>query len=124
VGPSGSGKSSCVSLIERFYKPDKGEILIDGIPVNDYNHKFIHRVIALVGQEPILYARKIGENIAYGLDQEVTQEQIINAAKMANAHNFIMEASKEYDTECGERGAQLSGGKNFWKIKFLNFSSF
>ena len=57
-----------------------------------------------------MYARKISENIAYGLDQEVSQEQIINAAKMANAHNFIMEASKEYDTECGERGAQLSGG--------------
>jgi ATP-binding cassette subfamily B (MDR/TAP) protein 9 len=99
-----------VSLLERFYKPDKGEILVDGIAISDYNHKFIHRVIALVGQEPVLYARKISENIAYGLDQEVTQEQIINAAKMANAHNFIMEASKEYDTECGERGAQLSGG--------------
>lgn len=59
VGPSGSGKSSCINLLERFYKPDKGEILIDGISLFDYNHKYIHRVIALVGQEPILYAKKI-----------------------------------------------------------------
>ena len=111
VGPSGSGKSSCVALLERFYKPDKGEILIDGIPVSDYNHKFIHRVIALVGQEPVLYARKIGENIAYGLDQDFSEEHIENAAKMANAHTFIMETTKQYDTECGERGIQLSGGQ-------------
>ena len=109
VGPSGSGKSSCVSLLERFYKPDKGEILIDGIPVNDYNHKFIHRVIALVGQEPVLYARKISENIAYGLEEDFTFEKIEEASKMANAHNFIVDTPKKYDTECGERGIQLSG---------------
>ncbi len=111
VGPSGSGKSSCVALLERFYKPDKGEILVDGIRINDYNHKYIHRVIALVGQEPVLYARKIKENIAYGLEDELENEHIINAAKMANAHNFIMEAPKQYETECGERGTQLSGGQ-------------
>lgn len=111
VGPSGSGKSSCVGLLERFYKPDKGEILIDGIPIGDYNHKYIHKVIALVGQEPVLYARNIKENIAYGLEDELEEEQIINAAKMANAHNFIMETTHQYDTECGERGTQLSGGQ-------------
>ena len=111
VGPSGSGKSSCVSLLERFYKPDKGEILIDGIPISHYNHKFIHRAIALVGQEPVLYARKISENIAYGLDEEVKEEQIVNAAQMANAHDFVMDTKKMYQTECGERGVQLSGGQ-------------
>lgn len=112
VGPSGSGKSSCISLLERFYKPDKGEILIDGIPIADYNHKYIHRVIALVGQEPVLYARKIKQNIAYGLEEDFYEdEQVINAAKMANAHNFISEAPQQYDTECGERGTQLSGGQ-------------
>jgi ATP-binding cassette subfamily B (MDR/TAP) protein 9 len=111
VGPSGSGKSSCVALLERFYKPDKGEILIDGIPIGDYNHKSIHRVIALVGQEPVLYARQIKENIAYGMEDEYEHEQVVNAARMANAHNFIMEQPQGYDTECGERGTQLSGGQ-------------
>lgn len=114
VGPSGSGKSSIVSLIERFYRPDKGEILVDGIPISDYNHKFIHRAIALVGQEPVLYARKIKENIAYGLDNEYFEDlenRVISSAKMANAHTFIMETPKQYDTECGEKGTQLSGGQ-------------
>nr|QUF59444.1 ATP-binding cassette transporter Abcb9 [Brachionus angularis] len=112
VGPSGSGKSSCISLLERFYKPDKGEILIDGIPIMDYNHKYIHRVIALVGQEPVLYAKKIKENISYGLDlEECSDDRIENAAKMANAHGFIMETPEQYETECGERGTQLSGGQ-------------
>jgi ATP-binding cassette subfamily B (MDR/TAP) protein 9 len=112
VGPSGSGKSSCVNLIENFYKPDKGQILIDGVPVSDYNHKFLHKAMALVGQEPVLYARAIGHNIAYGLDEnEATQERIEVAARMANAHEFVSETSKKYETECGERGIQLSGGQ-------------
>ena len=112
VGPSGSGKSSCVNLIENFYKPDEGDILIDGVSVRDYNHKFIHRAMSLVGQEPVLYARKIGDNIAYGLEEsEATQEQIERAARMANAHDFVSDTSKKYDTECGERGVQLSGGQ-------------
>jgi ATP-binding cassette subfamily B (MDR/TAP) protein 9 len=104
VGPSGSGKSSCINLLERFYKPDRGEILIDGISLFDYNHKYIHRVIALVGQEPVLYAKMIKDNIAYGLDDECSEEDVINAAKMANAYNFIMETADGFKTECGERG--------------------
>lgn len=132
VGPSGSGKSSCISLLERFYKPDRGEILIDGIPLTDYNHKYIHRVISLVGQEPVLYARKIRENIAYGMDNEIEDSQVlesrvIESAKMANAHTFILETPSGYDTECGERGAQLSGGQKqriaiavFFRIKTLS----
>ena len=70
--------------------------------------------IALVGQEPVLYARKIRDNIAYGLkedEEDYLEEKVVNAAKMANAHNFIMETSHQYDTECGERGTQLSGGQ-------------
>ena len=68
--------------------------------------------IALVGQEPVLYGRNIKANIAYGLDDEcIEEEQIINSAKMANAHNFIMETAQQYRTDCGERGTQLSGGQ-------------
>lgn len=105
VGPSGSGKSSCINLLERFYKPDRGEIFIDGVSLFEYNHKYIHRTIALVGQEPVLYAKKIKENIAYGLDdEECSDEEIINAARMANAYNFIMETPNQFDTDCGERG--------------------
>lgn len=105
VGPSGSGKSSCINLLERFYKPDRGEILVDGVSLFEYNHKYIHRVIALVGQEPVLYAKKIKENIAYGLDdKECSELDIANAARMANAYNFIMETPHQFDTECGERG--------------------
>ncbi|CAF0729488.1 unnamed protein product [Brachionus calyciflorus] len=113
VGPSGSGKSSCIGLLERFYKPDSGHIYIDNIPIEDYDHKYIHKAIALVGQEPVLYAKKIKENIAYGLEDEdeCSMEMIENAAKMANAHNFIIQQPLQYDTECGERGAQLSGGQ-------------
>jgi len=86
--------------------------LIDGLPLSDFNHKFIHRVIALVGQEPVLYARSISENISYGLDEDdYSLEKVINAARMANAHTFIMETPKQYETECGERGTQLSGGQ-------------
>lgn len=105
VGPSGSGKSSCINLLERFYKPDRGEILVDGVSLFDYDHKYIHRVIALVGQEPVLYAKKIKENIAYGLEEdEFSDEDVFNAARMANAYNFIMETPDQFDTECGERG--------------------
>ncbi|RNA06435.1 ATP-binding cassette sub-family B member 9 isoform X1 [Brachionus plicatilis] len=112
VGPSGSGKSSCIALLERFYRPERGDVLIDNVSISDYNHKYIHRAIALVGQEPVLYAKRIRENIAYGLDEEEWEfEQIQRAARMANAHNFIVQQPLQYDTECGERGAQLSGGQ-------------
>lgn len=106
VGPSGSGKSSCINLLERFYKPDHGEILVDGVSLFEYDHKYIHRVMALVGQEPVLYAKRIKENIAYGLDEdECSYEDVLNAARMANAYNFIMETPNQFDTECGERGS-------------------
>ncbi|EJD75434.1 ABC transporter, variant [Loa loa] len=110
VGPSGGGKSSIVSLIEHFYECDKGCVLIDGNPVADYDHEYIHQKIALVAQDPILYEGTVRDNIIYGCDW-ATEDDVLNAAKIANAHNFIMETEKQYDTNCGERGIQLSGGQ-------------
>ncbi|XP_041457651.1 ATP-binding cassette sub-family B member 9-like [Lytechinus variegatus] len=110
VGPSGGGKSSCISLIEHFYEPSSGEVLIDGRNVKEYDHAFLHQKIALVGQEPVLYARSIQDNISYSL-QDCSTESIESAAKQANAHNFIMHLRKGYKTETGEKGLQLSGGQ-------------
>eukprot|EP00057_Strongylocentrotus_purpuratus_P004780 XP_003729437.1 PREDICTED: ATP-binding cassette sub-family B member 9 isoform X1 [Strongylocentrotus purpuratus] len=110
VGPSGGGKSSCIGLIEHFYEPTSGEVLIDGRNVKDYDHAFLHQKIALVGQEPVLYARSIHDNISYSL-QDCSKERIESAAKQANAHNFIVHLKKGYQTETGEKGLQLSGGQ-------------
>uniref|UniRef100_A0A0R3RVW7 ATP-binding cassette sub-family B member 9 n=1 Tax=Elaeophora elaphi TaxID=1147741 RepID=A0A0R3RVW7_9BILA len=110
VGPSGGGKSSIVSLIEHFYECDKGCVLIDGNPVAEYDHEYIHQKIALVAQDPILYEGTVRDNIVYGCDW-ATEEDVLNAAKIANAHNFIMETEKQYETNCGEKGIQLSGGQ-------------
>ncbi|VDD91923.1 unnamed protein product [Enterobius vermicularis] len=110
VGPSGSGKSSCIALLEHFYSVNEGDVLVDGIPIEDYDHYFIHQKIALVGQEPVLFARSVSENIAYGLTQVVHQD-IINAAQMANAHKFIMDNVEGYSRNVGEQGSQMSGGQ-------------
>mmetsp|Transcript_20583 Transcript_20583/g.59736 ORF Transcript_20583/g.59736 Transcript_20583/m.59736 type:complete len:1251 (-) Transcript_20583:552-4304(-) len=111
VGPSGSGKSSVVGLIERFYDPRSGAISLDGNDLRDLNVKWLRRQIGLVSQEPVLFARSIKENIAYGCRGNVSQEEIENAAKLANAHDFIMGFQHGYETEVGDRGAQLSGGQ-------------
>nr|CAD2127669.1 unnamed protein product [Meloidogyne enterolobii] len=110
VGPSGSGKSSCIALLENFYSPNGGKVLIDGIPVCDYEHHYIHEKIALVGQEPVLFARSISENVAYGLDKCTTVD-VVEAAKMANAHSFIIQTREQYQTNVGEKGSQMSGGQ-------------
>ncbi|XP_054906679.1 ATP-binding cassette sub-family B member 9 [Poeciliopsis prolifica] len=110
VGPSGSGKSSCVSLLENFYLPQRGQVLLDGKPVNEFQHDYLHSKIALVGQEPVLFARTIKENISYGLS-DVTMETVVQAATKANAHDFITNLPKGYDTSVGEKGLQLSGGQ-------------
>ncbi|GMT10824.1 hypothetical protein PFISCL1PPCAC_2121, partial [Pristionchus fissidentatus] len=109
VGPSGGGKSTIVSLLERFYDPEEGEIRLDGVPIREYNYEYYHKMIALVAQEPILYDCSIRENISYGCD--ATEEEIIEAAKTANAHNFVMGLEKGYETRCGEKGTQMSGGQ-------------
>eukprot|EP00057_Strongylocentrotus_purpuratus_P009686 XP_011664160.1 PREDICTED: ATP-binding cassette sub-family B member 9 [Strongylocentrotus purpuratus] len=113
VGPSGGGKSSCINLIEHFYEPTSGEVLIDGRNVKDYDHAFLHQKIALVGQEPVLYARSIHDNISYSL-QDCSKERIESAAKQANAHNFIVHLKKGYQTQTGEKGLQLSGNDHFY----------
>ncbi|XP_078410686.1 ABC-type oligopeptide transporter ABCB9-like isoform X1 [Cetorhinus maximus] len=110
VGVSGSGKSSCVQLIENFYTPQAGKILLDDRSVEDYDYKYIHSKVAMVGQEPVLFARSIRENISYGL-QDCSMDLIIQASKTANAHEFITELKDGYDTEAGEKGTKLSGGQ-------------
>uniref|UniRef100_A0A7E4UMG2 ABC-type antigen peptide transporter n=1 Tax=Panagrellus redivivus TaxID=6233 RepID=A0A7E4UMG2_PANRE len=110
VGPSGGGKSSCIAMLEHFYEPHFGDVLLDGISVRDYDHKFLHTAVALVGQEPVLYARSVRENIAYGMDY-CSEEAIQRAAKHANAHAFIMDTTDQYETDVGEKGSQMSGGQ-------------
>ncbi|XP_029514058.1 antigen peptide transporter 2-like [Oncorhynchus nerka] len=110
VGPSGGGKSTCVSLLERFYQPQQGEILLDGLPLQSYQHHYLHRKIAMVGQEPVLFSGSVKDNIAYGL-ADCSMERVQEAARRANAHSFISQLEKGYDTDVGERGGQLSGGE-------------
>nr|XP_004573097.2 antigen peptide transporter 2 [Maylandia zebra] len=107
VGPSGEGKSTCVSLLERFYEPQEGEILLDGKLLKYYDHCFLHKKIALVNQEPVLFSGTIRQNIEYGL-KGCSLDEIKEAAVKANAHDFIMQLEKGYDTEVGEGGGQLS----------------
>ncbi|XP_029961299.1 ABC-type oligopeptide transporter ABCB9 [Salarias fasciatus] len=111
VGPSGSGKSSCVGLLENFYLPQQGQVLLDGKPVNTYQHEYLHSKVALVGQEPVLFARTVQENIAYGLTDAPSEEAVLEAATKANAHHFISTLPKGYQTSVGEKGTQLSGGQ-------------
>lgn len=96
--------------MERFYDPSSGSILLDGTDLRDLNIQWLRDQIGLVSQEPVLFARSIKENIAYGLPG-ATDEQIIAVAKSANAHDFISKFPQGYDTQVGDRGAQLSGGQ-------------
>ena len=110
VGPSGCGKSTTVQLIQRFYDPDEGAVLLDGKDIRDLNLRWLRRNIGVVSQEPVLFATTIAENIRYGREG-VTEEEIVAAAKAANAHDFIMTLPDKYETLVGERGAQMSGGQ-------------
>ena len=113
VGGSGGGKSSIVKLIERFYEPASGDILIDEINLADINLDWFHKHCAIVSQEPVLFARSIRENIIYGIDSRdmPSEAEIIEAAKKANAHAFIESLPERYETQVGEKGVQLSGGQ-------------
>ncbi|WMV55923.1 hypothetical protein MTR67_049308 [Solanum verrucosum] len=110
VGGSGSGKSTIISLIERFYDPQSGEIFIDGRNLKDFQVKWIRQKIALVSQEPTLFSTSIKENVAYGKDG-ATKEEIEAAIEIANASKFINRLPKGIETNVGERGTQLSGGQ-------------
>jgi len=109
-GPSGGGKSTVISLLEIFYVPASGKILIDGHDITTFNLKWYRQQIALVSQEPILFATSIADNIKYG-KEDATEAEIIEAAKTANAHNFISALTDGYKTQCGEKGLQMSGGQ-------------
>lgn len=110
VGPTGSGKSSLISLIPRFYDPSSGRVLIDDIDVRDYELIGLRRKIGLVFQTSLLFSTTVAENIAYGRP-DASLEEIIAAARAAQAHEFILELPEGYDTVLGERGVTLSGGQ-------------
>ncbi len=110
VGKSGAGKSTTINLIARFYEPDSGSIKIDGLDYREIELQHLRRQIGIVLQEPFLFNGTVAENIAYG-KADATMEEIVEAARAANAHNFIMMKPDGYDQMVGERGAKLSGGE-------------
>ena len=110
VGPTGGGKSTLISLVARFYDPLSGEVKIDGTNIRKYTMKSLRQQISFVLQETLLFRATIWENIAYGRP-EASRAEIINAAKLANADEFISEMPEGYDTMVGERGVTLSGGQ-------------
>ena len=110
IGYSGSGKSTLVDLIPRYYDPQKGAILLDGTDIRDFRIKDLRGIIGNVNQEAILFNDTIFNNIAFGVEG-ATMEQVIAAAKVANAHDFIMEKEEGYQTNIGDRGSKLSGGQ-------------
>ncbi|XP_054768746.2 ATP-dependent translocase ABCB1-like [Lytechinus pictus] len=111
VGESGCGKSTLVSLLERFYDPEQGTVSLDGKYVKDINIQWLRANMAIVSQEPILFACSIGDNIRYGVDEKMEVADIEKVAKMANIHDFIASLPLGYDTLVGEKGTQLSGGQ-------------
>ncbi|KAF1896701.1 hypothetical protein Lal_00034400 [Lupinus albus] len=112
VGPSGAGKSTIVQLLARFYEPTTGCITVGGEDVRTFDKSEWARVVSIVNQEPVLFSVSVGENIAYGLpDDDVSKDDVIKAAKAANAHDFILSLPQGYDTLVGERGGLLSGGQ-------------
>ena len=110
VGASGGGKSTLVDLIPRFYDPDSGQITLDGIDIRDLSISSLRALMGNVNQDPILFNDTIFNNIAFGVEG-ATQEQVEEAARIANAHDFIMEKEEGYQTNIGDRGVKLSGGQ-------------
>uniref|UniRef100_A0A8C6KU03 Antigen peptide transporter 1 n=1 Tax=Nothobranchius furzeri TaxID=105023 RepID=A0A8C6KU03_NOTFU len=110
VGLNRSGKTTCVKLLERFYQPQAGEILLDGEPLLSYKDQFLRQKIAVVSQDCVLFARSVRENIKYGCEG-ASDKEMYQAAEQASAHKFISELSKGYDTDAGEKGGQVSGGQ-------------
>ena len=111
LGSTGSGKTTLVNLLPRFYDANQGEITLDGEDIKNYPRKYLRSQIGIVEQEPFLFSRTIRENITYGVHREVSHEEVIQAAKFAAIHDVIEEFPKGYDTLVGERGVTLSGGQ-------------
>lgn len=110
VGPSGAGKSTLMDLLLRFYDPKEGRILLDGVDIREFKQKDYRKLFGVVSQESILFNATIRDNIAYGRDM-ISQAQIEAAARIANAHDFILDTEYGYDTYVGDRGIRLSGGQ-------------
>ncbi len=110
VGSSGAGKSTLADLIPRFHDVTSGEVLIDGINIKEYSLESVRSQMSIVTQEPILFNDTIAHNIALGFS-DATKEQVVDAAKIANAHEFIMKKEGQYDENIGDRGSKLSGGE-------------
>ncbi|MBQ1751524.1 MAG: ATP-binding cassette domain-containing protein, partial [Bacteroidales bacterium] len=110
VGESGAGKSTLVDLIPRFYDVSSGSITVDGNDIREIKIKDLRNLLGNVNQDPILFNDTIFNNIAFGVEN-ATKEEVIAAAKIANAHDFIMEKEEGYDTNIGDRGIKLSGGQ-------------
>jgi len=110
VGPTGAGKTTIVSLIGRFYDPEKGVVKIDNRDVRDYKLKSLRRQISFVLQDTLLFRAPVWQNIAYGRP-EASREEILRAAELANADEFIRNMPQQYDTMVGEKGVTLSGGQ-------------
>jgi len=110
VGPSGGGKSTFADLVPRFYDPSQGEVLLDGMPLPDYEIESLRKQMGVVTQESILFNDSIFNNIAFGMEN-VKEEDVMHAAKVANAHDFIVQMEDGYQTFIGERGSKLSGGQ-------------
>ncbi len=111
LGSTGSGKTTLVSLLPRFYEYTSGRILLDGVPLTDYPKEVLRDFIGIVEQEPFLFSRTIRDNIAYGVDRQVTDEEVIAAAQAAAIHERILQFPQGYDTIVGEKGVTLSGGQ-------------
>ncbi len=111
LGSTGSGKTTLVNLLPRFYEYTGGRILLDGVELKEYPRRYLRRQIGIVEQEPFLFSRSIRENIAYGAGREVTQEEIEEAARAAAIHDVILSFPNGYDTLVGEKGVTLSGGQ-------------
>jgi len=110
VGKSGSGKSTLVDLLPRFIDPQKGDILLDGRPITDYKIADLRKLLGIVSQQSILFNDTFFNNIAFGMDT-VEEKDVIEAARIANAHGFIMETPEGYQTNVGDAGSKMSGGQ-------------